>query len=202
MIDEIIRWAKNIVFVVLITNFLQLLLPEGDMKKYVRVVMGFFIIVVFISPLASVLHGDFESLYHIFPSEKSGGWGDITEEGLDLEGANREMINQQYKERLGKQIENIAGMVFPELKREVEVGINDEMQIQSIVVYLSGENNDIEEIEIGPIFSEEEKEEYNKNITKIKKEERQTEVNNLKTKLSSSYQISPGNIEIIFDHNF
>ena len=59
--DQITNWVKNIIFLVLITSFLIMFLPDNSMRKYVRVIMGFFIISIFISPFAAVFNQDINS---------------------------------------------------------------------------------------------------------------------------------------------
>ena len=45
------EWARGLVCAVIISSFLELLLPKGDMKKYVSFTAGFVIILFLISPL-------------------------------------------------------------------------------------------------------------------------------------------------------
>ncbi|WP_245754940.1 stage III sporulation protein AF [Pelosinus propionicus] len=44
-------WIKNIIFVVLFASFLELLLPSSNMRRFVRVIMGLFIMLAILNPI-------------------------------------------------------------------------------------------------------------------------------------------------------
>lgn len=47
--------VKNVLVIVLIASFLELLLPEGTLRPFVRFAIGLFILIAVLSPLAGVL---------------------------------------------------------------------------------------------------------------------------------------------------
>ena len=51
MIDFLSTWAEKIVLSVIVISILEMLIPNNKMKKYIRVVMGIFILFNIISPL-------------------------------------------------------------------------------------------------------------------------------------------------------
>lgn len=55
MIEQISNWSKEIVISVIIITIIELLLPENSLKKYIKVIMGIFIVFVVISPLIKIL---------------------------------------------------------------------------------------------------------------------------------------------------
>lgn len=55
MIDAITVWVKGIVFVVLFAAFLELLLPSNSMQRFVRVIMGLFIMLTILQPVIEML---------------------------------------------------------------------------------------------------------------------------------------------------
>ena len=59
----ITNWVKNIILLILLTTFLMMFLPESNFRKYVRVIMGFFIISIFITPFAGIFRQDIDFLY-------------------------------------------------------------------------------------------------------------------------------------------
>lgn len=50
MIDFLSSWAKNLGLVIVVVSILEMLLPNNKTKKYIRMVMGIFIIFNIISP--------------------------------------------------------------------------------------------------------------------------------------------------------
>lgn len=58
---EIIRqWCEGIIIAILISLIIELLVPEGDNKKYVKVVIGIYIVFVVINPLLKFFKYDFD----------------------------------------------------------------------------------------------------------------------------------------------
>jgi stage III sporulation protein AF len=47
--------VKNVLIIVLIASFLELMLPEGTLRPFVRFAIGLFILIAVLSPLAGVL---------------------------------------------------------------------------------------------------------------------------------------------------
>lgn len=55
MIAYITVWIKGIIFVVLFASFLELLLPNNSMQRFVRVIMGLFIMLAILNPIIGVM---------------------------------------------------------------------------------------------------------------------------------------------------
>lgn len=51
MISFISSWAQQIIFAVIIGTILQMLLPEGKNKKYIKIVIGIYVLFAVISPV-------------------------------------------------------------------------------------------------------------------------------------------------------
>ena len=51
MVELISGWAKNIVFVVILLSILEMLLPQNKTKKYIKMIMGLFLLFQILSPL-------------------------------------------------------------------------------------------------------------------------------------------------------
>ena len=51
MIELLSGWLKQIVILVLIAAFMDLLLPNNSMERYIKLVMGLLIILAILSPV-------------------------------------------------------------------------------------------------------------------------------------------------------
>ena len=51
MVSFISSWAQQIIFAVIIGTILQMLLPEGENKKYIKIVIGVYVLFAVISPV-------------------------------------------------------------------------------------------------------------------------------------------------------
>ena len=58
MISNISKWVGSVVIAVIIVTILEMLLPEGKNKKYIKTVMGVYILFTVISPIVKAVSGN------------------------------------------------------------------------------------------------------------------------------------------------
>ena len=56
MISAISSWAKSIILAIIIATILEMILPEGNNKKYIKTVIGIYILFTIISPIFSKIN--------------------------------------------------------------------------------------------------------------------------------------------------
>ncbi|QHW30285.1 stage III sporulation protein AF [Paenibacillus rhizovicinus] len=61
MLDWLAVWLQQIIAVVLLAGFIDLLLPNKGMQRYVRLVAGLIILLTILTPIIRVLQGDFSA---------------------------------------------------------------------------------------------------------------------------------------------
>ena len=61
MVATVSLWIKNIIFVVLFASFLELLLPNNSMQRFVRVIMGMLIMLAILNPVLALLSKDWRN---------------------------------------------------------------------------------------------------------------------------------------------
>lgn len=57
MVKWINSWGQGIILAVIISTIIEMILPEGKIKKYVRTIIGTYIVFVVISPIISKITG-------------------------------------------------------------------------------------------------------------------------------------------------
>ncbi|MFW5891565.1 MAG: stage III sporulation protein AF [bacterium] len=145
-------WIKNLVFIILFTTFLEQLLPDSKMRGYVKVVMGFFVISILISPLFSIFNQNHNSLYDtlLFQNNlKEVHWEEIQNDGEKLNEYNQSLIKEYYEEDIKEKVNNILNLEYPQKEKDIDVTLNKDFQIDKIKIFL--EQNGIEEVEIDPV---------------------------------------------------
>ena len=60
MILEIKRWCEGIIVAIILCIIIESLIPNGNSKKYIRVVIGIYIMYVSLNPLLNLLNYDFD----------------------------------------------------------------------------------------------------------------------------------------------
>ena len=59
MIDWISNWASAIIVAVIIGTIIEMILPEGNSKKYIKVVIGIYVLFTIISPVITKFTGKY-----------------------------------------------------------------------------------------------------------------------------------------------
>ncbi len=58
MVEFISTWAEQVVVAVIIATILELIIPKGNNKKYIKVIIGVYILFTIISPVINRITGD------------------------------------------------------------------------------------------------------------------------------------------------
>lgn len=137
MIIKIRQWCEGIIIAVIISIIIEMIIPEGKNKKYVKVIIGVYIMFVSLSPLLEFLNYDFNfDEIAISPTiETSQSIND------DIKEVYISGIEESLKleiEVLGYEVENI----------KIYTDINYE-NIEKVELKISGKKGEIKQIVIG-----------------------------------------------------
>ena len=70
MILKIKSWCEGIIVAIIISIIIEMLVPDGNNKKYVKVVIGIYIIFVTLNPIFQLLNYQFDFSSLKFETEK------------------------------------------------------------------------------------------------------------------------------------
>ena len=167
MIDYFSEWAQNLTLAIVIVSLFEMLLPNNKTKKYIKVVMGLYILFNIISPFVK---NDFSiQLENIVENSKSQT---TSTEAVDQTSMDTR-LKQIYKEELEKDIkQKIEGQGYIVESCKVDIKIEEQTDIEKITLKVKKENKTNEEKE----NNKEEQEKQNdiqqklvKEVQKIKK---------------------------------
>lgn len=124
---EIIRiLVQNLIAIVVLAVFLEMLLPASELNKYVRMVMGLLIIVVVVQAAGDLCRFDFISeLPEYIQKEDAVQLSGIMEEGKKISAGQQLKAVEQYRRGLSNQV-----MALARINREVQV-IDVDVKVQS-----------------------------------------------------------------------
>lgn len=60
MIDFLKDWTINLVIFIIVISFLEMILPNGDIRKFVKMTIGLIIILVIINPFIKLMQSDID----------------------------------------------------------------------------------------------------------------------------------------------
>ena len=134
MVQFLSSWAKGLGLAIVIVSILEMLLPNGKIKKYINVVMGIFILFNIISPL--IENKDIFDFNTIETSRYLENTESKINEQVDQTSMNQR-IAQLYKEEMEKDIatklEN-QGYIINSCKVSVNLEDSEESRITKIKV--------------------------------------------------------------------
>ena len=89
-------WCENILVIVMITTIIEMLLPEGKMQKYVKVVISIYLIFSILQPILSLdynsitidnsISSSFDSNFQMYENDSQEKFLNKIIENLDTEG--------------------------------------------------------------------------------------------------------------------
>lgn len=200
----ITSWVQGIIIAVIIGSIIEMLLPNGNSKKYIKVVIGVYIVFSIVSPVISKFTGNefkLDSIIDINKYEDKISSYEI--DTKNLENTNNSNIKEVYILNLKKDIKaKIEDKGYLVNSIQIEIENNDEYKIENVNMTISKRENKKEEIEENNVNEIEKvniKVKIENNTTEeITKMIRLTEkeINEIKEYISSVYEIDKNNINI------
>lgn len=202
--EFITSWVQEIIIAVIIGSIIEMLLPNGNSKKYIKVVIGVYIVFSIVSPVISKFTRSelkLDSIIDINKYEDKIASYEI--ETKNLENINNSNIKEVYILNLKKDIKakiEDKGYIVNSIKIEIEN--TDEYKVKNINITLSKRENkkeeteekninEIEKVNIEVKIENSTTEESTQMIRLTKKE-----INEIKDYISSVYEIDKKDINI------
>ena len=194
MINAMSSWAKSIILAVIVSTIIQMILPEGNNKKYIKTVIGLYILFTIISPIISKISGGNSTIdvskYENYFNVESTTTASANVIDKNLDNTYTSSIKADIKKRMkqkGYKVNSLDANI--ELKNEESYGT-----INSLKISLEREENNnnsniqaVNKIEIK--ISNNTNEVKQNNLTSMEKQE-------IKNYLSETYSIKKENIEV------
>ncbi len=134
MIEWISDWAGTIIITVIIATIIEMILPEGSSKKYIKVVIGIYILFTVISPVISKFTGKTLEVSDIIDLDKYVN--QMEEKGNmqnSLEANNYESIREIYMENLKSDIKSkLKGKGYTVTYIELDIENDDNYTLNKI----------------------------------------------------------------------
>ena len=187
MISWFNSWAQGIILAVIIVTILEMIVPEGKNKKYIKIVMGVYITFTMISPIITKVTGnnfelDVSKYEDLFNSNSMQGANEITSIN------NQSIENLYLKTELDKE-----GYESKKINITADINVeNEEAKIYKIDIEVTKKQNEkdikkVNKVEIGNSTDESNIEESTLSSG---------EVNKLKEALAEKYEIEKEKIYI------
>lgn len=151
MINFLSLWVKNLSLALIVVSILEMLLPNNKTKKYIKMVMGLYILFSIIAPFvnnSNVLNFNIEDVYFDYSKEISSTSatsmeGEVNQASMD------DRLNKLYKEQLESDItQKVEEKGYDVRKCKVDAHISEsDTGIESIILEIDGKNDNTENVD-------------------------------------------------------
>ncbi|HKM40011.1 MAG TPA: stage III sporulation protein AF [bacterium] len=146
-------WVQTVIILVLFAGFLELLLPSGNMKPMVQVLVGLFVLLILLGPVTAMVDRIGHQRELGLPRVDETATQEILVRGKELEHQQLEQVLVQYKANIEQQVLSLLRFGGNAIKAQVivdiisEVGRADFGKICSLRVILKSDGERHKEIE-------------------------------------------------------
>jgi stage III sporulation protein AF len=145
VIEWISEWLKQIIILVLIATFIDLLLPNNALDRYVKLVMGLLIIMAILTPIFQLLSEKYDlsalAFTHASHGERLASLQQIREQGERLKTTQDRLIQEQSSKQMElsikEQVEQKFGVEVMESNVTLQTGPKGMAEIKHIHVRAS-----------------------------------------------------------------
>lgn len=128
---EILRsLVQSLIIIVVLSVFLEMLLPQSDLRRYIRLVMGLLVIIAVLQAVGSLVKGEWRlSLPEQAVNHSQQGFQDLNEIMATGSKLNRDQQAQAldgYRQSLARQVSALAGISSEMNVVSADVEIYDE----------------------------------------------------------------------------
>mgnify|MGYP001384016954 CR=1 FL=1 len=147
-------WIQQLILVVIMATFLDLLLPNNAMQRYVRLVMGLVILMLILSPLLTLLKNDWD-INSVLQVEQETVGGElesmpqIEERVGRLQQQQQQWVDENVQKRVETEIEAAVEQQFDVPVEDVYVSLTDDdhqTAINDIVLTIDNDKSASEKI--------------------------------------------------------
>lgn len=188
MIEAVTSWVRNIILVVLFASFMELLLPNTSMKRFIKVIMGIFIMLAMLNPVLKFFEskGTEQHVAALGPKDNMQQTDSLNQLIESTVTKREELLKTAYKQDLARQITALVKSIGGVEDAAVNIQA-PETKISKIIIYLKpGTQKNKSEVKIESIA-------IHKKPQQIVPQELSEKV---RQTVSELYQIPPKNIEI------
>jgi len=138
--------------IILLTSFLDMIMPSHSMQRFVKVVMGLFVLIAILNPILNLVNNEQELQAFVWQEKEvyEAQFNSVLEQGEHLQKVNQEILRVTYQQKIEKQMENLVLTVDGVEKADVQVKLDPTVKIehqellQEVLVFVSFSNKEEE----------------------------------------------------------
>lgn len=139
VLAEIVR---NLLVIIMVASFLELLLPDGNIKPFARLAMGLFILIAVLNPALNVLYGDREFKVNLWDYQPDNAESErILQAGQKMNERITAANSAAIKEKVEGQLEAMALLVPGVEDVHINAGVDNTGMVTKLDLKVVPENS-------------------------------------------------------------
>lgn len=180
--------VQHVIIIIVITSFLELLLPEGGIKPFVRFAIGLFVIIAVLNPVLSLVFQEHNLEIKWWDAQNMVSSQErIDRDGQQLKGKLVSVGSQNLKEKLEGQINSMAQLVPGVAEVKTSAVLTEEGGLKALSLRIKEEAAELNEAE-ADLSSDEDRDKSREQIK-----------NKLSDLLSNFYGLQGVKVEFVFE---
>lgn len=130
------EWLRDIIAAIILAGFLEMLLPNNELKSVTKMIMGLVIMMIVLQPLIKFLDLPQKvswSLTSISGPESSPATRQIIERGIKMRESWTNGIKEQNKSILEGKLKNIIGLIDEVQLEEIKLKYQGDYPVRAII---------------------------------------------------------------------
>lgn len=113
--------VRNIMLIILLTTFLEMLMPSSSMQRFVKVIMGLFILIAILNPILRLINQQQDLEAFVWQQENSAQFNSILKQGECLQKVNEDLFWENYQQQIERQMESLLKLIHGVDEAEVQI---------------------------------------------------------------------------------
>jgi stage III sporulation protein AF len=171
-VEVLVQIVKNLLVIIMVASFLELLMPDGSIKPFARLAMGLFILVAILNPTLNLLYKEHEFKINLWDYQMDTAKTDeIRQAGEKINHRIIEANEETVQGKMEKQIAAVAMLVPGVEDVDINAGVSNnavvKVDLTVIPEHGSGEDEKIGVFSGQHGLSEDEKEKIRQKIINV-----------------------------------
>lgn len=175
MLDALKTWIISVVTTVIFVTVVEIILPEGSIKKYVKLATGLLVMIAVLSPIFKIISSNVnlsEKISSYTSSIASTNKVDIEKANEDFKKKTKEAFKNTLKENIEKDIKEKTGKAYSVVNIQLKKEKNelDFAAVDNIEVRKLSDNNKVvpvDKVQIGENSNIKEEVQREKDVLKV-----------------------------------
>jgi len=157
MLEAIKGWVSNIIAVILFVSIVELILPEGKMRKYVSLIAGVLVVFIIVSPLVSAFNKDIQIEMPEMSMKEPVPIEELKLQGEKIGTLRSKQIVEAYKTKIQKSIQEQVNEVSEINCERVVCKVKEDTSkqefgdIEEITLYITIKDKGFDNSKIEPV---------------------------------------------------